>query len=158
MTPKQLASKIRQFPPDLPLTRTYERELAIRRLWGTHGIWYSSQKEHWLGWLSEYSGPGAYNRAPDKKRTAEYAYNHLNCAPMLFWLAEAIGVQKAVLLKAKGATLRAKAKGSHRGILRRAIPWSDVAQRLTATQDVRVLQLNLHREYFEAIASGEKKI
>ena len=26
------------------------------------GVWYRTQKEHWLGWLSQYEGPGAYGR------------------------------------------------------------------------------------------------
>jgi ASC-1-like (ASCH) protein len=158
MTPKQLTSIIRRLPAHLPLTRTYEIELAVRRLWGINRIWYSSQKEHWLGWLSEYGGPGAYDRKPDRTRTAEYAYNHINCAPMLFWLAEAVGVPKAKLLEAKASTLRARTRSMHCGILRRAIPWIDVAQRIATAPDVRVLHLNLHREYFEAIANGDKKI
>jgi hypothetical protein len=24
--------------------------------------WYRTQKEHWLGWLREYNGPGYYSR------------------------------------------------------------------------------------------------
>ena len=25
-------------------------------------VWYKTQHEHWLGWLSNYNGPGANNR------------------------------------------------------------------------------------------------
>ena len=40
---------------------------AIRRLpadppYGDPNVWYPNQKEHWLGWLREYDGPGAYDR------------------------------------------------------------------------------------------------
>jgi hypothetical protein len=26
-------------------------------------VWYRAKKEHWLGWLGAYDGPGAYERA-----------------------------------------------------------------------------------------------
>src|SRR5262245_11407403 len=37
----------------------------------TPGKWYKTQKEHWLGWLSEYHGPGAYGRRADTRRDAK---------------------------------------------------------------------------------------
>lgn len=49
--------------------------------------WYTTQKQHWLGWLSHYHGPGAYGRKPGlPKRAARFASNHIVCAPMLLWL------------------------------------------------------------------------
>jgi hypothetical protein len=50
------------------------------------GVWYKTQKEHWLGWLSQYHTPGAYGRIPDKNRDARYAYNHIVEPKMLLWL------------------------------------------------------------------------
>ncbi|WP_434480819.1 hypothetical protein [Gemmatimonas sp.] len=38
-------------------------------------VWYLTQKEHWLGWLGEYDGPGGYSRTSTRKRDAKYAYN-----------------------------------------------------------------------------------
>jgi hypothetical protein len=70
--------------------------MKTRGRWATNGVWYRSQKEHWLGWLSEYDGPGYYGRKnPD--RSAEFVYNHINCAPMVLWLGEASGISIAKL-------------------------------------------------------------
>jgi len=52
-------------------------------------VWYTTQKEHWLGWLHEYDGPGAYGRIPGKQRDAKFAYNHIVEPKMLLWLIEA---------------------------------------------------------------------
>ncbi len=51
-------------------------------------VWYTTQKEHWLGWLGEYDGPGGYGRVPGKKRDAKFAYNHIVNPEMLLWLFE----------------------------------------------------------------------
>lgn len=62
---------------------------AIRRLPSDPPVdspqtWYRTQKEHWLGWLGDYEGPGAYKRKTGVKRDAKYAYNHIVC-PELLW-------------------------------------------------------------------------
>lgn len=62
MTPKGLARKIARLQARPPITVSYERALAATRVWSPERVWYTSQKEHWLGWLSEYDGPGAYDR------------------------------------------------------------------------------------------------
>lgn len=56
-------------------------------------VWYMTQKEHWLGWLREYDGPGAYGRIAGKQRDARFAYNHIVEPKMLLWLIEAAGVK-----------------------------------------------------------------
>ena len=129
MTPKALRSKISTLKVAAPLTESYSRVLIEREIWTDAGVWYSSQKEHWLGWLAEYDGPGAYGRKTHGGRTAEFVYNHINCPPMLLWLAEAAGVPKSKLLGAKRAALAGPAKrGSHCALIRRAIPWTVVEE------------------------------
>src|SRR5690349_14724277 len=105
MTPEGLARKIRKLQASTPLTDSYERALAGRGVWTGDGVWYTSQKEHWLGWLSEYHGPGAYGRKTSKGRTGEFVYNHIGCPPMLLYLAEAAGFPKSVLLAAKRSAM-----------------------------------------------------
>ena len=39
----------------------------------TPGKWYKTQKEHWLGWLREYHGPGCYGRQDSTPRNARLA-------------------------------------------------------------------------------------
>jgi hypothetical protein len=78
------------------ITTAFEHALTKRDTWSANEVWYKSQKEHWLGWLSEYDGPGFYGRKTNGSRSAEYAYNHIVCPPMVLWLAEASGVEKSV--------------------------------------------------------------
>jgi hypothetical protein len=50
---------------------------------------------------------------------------------MLLWLAEAAGVSKKELLIAKRSALAGPAKrGSHCALIRKAIPWRTVEERL----------------------------
>jgi hypothetical protein len=72
MTPRILRCYINNLPEYLP--RTKEMEAAISVGVGFDGAWYRSQKEHWLGWLAEYDGPGAYGRSAKTPRDAQYAY------------------------------------------------------------------------------------
>lgn len=92
--------------------------------------WYLTQKEHWLGWLSEYHGPGYYGRDASKHRDARFAYNHIVNWQMLEWLIRAAGADestnKAVQAASKhGTTLQEKA-----GAIRRLVPWEQVAELL----------------------------
>jgi hypothetical protein len=94
-------------------------------------LWYTSQKEHWLVWLAQYDGPGAYNRKNWRGRSAEFVYNHIGNPVMLLWLAEVAGVPKAKLLTAKRAALSARLhRASHCGVLRKIIPWQIIEHRL----------------------------
>ena len=61
---------------------------------------YKSQKEHWLGWLGDYDGPGFYQRKTHAGRDAKYIYNHIMCSPMLLYLPEALGVSTVLIKKA----------------------------------------------------------
>jgi hypothetical protein len=92
--------------------------------------WYESQKEHWIGWLGDYDGPGYYGRK-NPKRSAEFVYNHINCSPMVLWLGEASGVAKKDVAKAKRAALRAKNNmGSQCSAIRKVIPWASIEAQL----------------------------
>jgi len=127
MTPGGLARKIKTLRATRPITARYARTLEIRGIWKSEGVWYRSQKEHWLGWLSEYDGPGAYGRKTQRGRSARFVYNHINCPPMLLWLAEATGVPRATVLAAKrSALLTCRTRGAHCAQIRKVIPWPTV--------------------------------
>jgi hypothetical protein len=131
MTPKGLARKIGKLRVTAPIIASYERALIARGIWDNHGVWYTSQQEHWIGWLSQYEGPGAYNRKSWKGRSAEFAYNHVRCPPMLLWLAEMAGVSKKNVLAARRSALKAPRNlGSQCAALREAIPWALVESSL----------------------------
>jgi hypothetical protein len=117
------------------VTTSFEEDLAARKEWNTKGVWYKSQKEHWLGWLAEYDGPGFYNRQ-NAKRSAEFVYNHINCAPMVLWLGEAAGISRAKVSEAKRAALSVtRAYSSQCAAIRKIIPWGMIEARLTGDED-----------------------
>ena len=131
MTPGALAKKIKMLRLEAPITTVFERALIKRGVWIREGAWYSTQKQHWLGWLAEYNGPGAYNRKTWRGRSAEFVYNHVVCSPMLLWLAEAAGVPKGKLRIAKRAMLGAGPRlASQAAALRQLIPWSVIEDKL----------------------------
>lgn len=129
MTPKELRSHIKRLSPRGPVAHSLEQSI-----WGggMKVTWYATQREHLLGWLSEYDGPGYYGRS-NWNRSAEFVYNHIQCAPGLLWLAEAAGVPRFALVKAKKAVLAAgKNSAAQAGALRRVLPWPLVEALLMA--------------------------
>lgn len=111
-----LIRAIRRLPADEPQTRP--------------GIWYKTQKEHWLGWLSEYHGPGAYGRKPSSVRDARFAYNHVVNHEMLLWLILAARLQPDYARAARHAAKSGSTMMQKSGALRRAVPWDVVAAAL----------------------------
>lgn len=74
-----------------PMAHEFEQHLQ-------RGAWLGdaaprSQKAHWLGWLSTYNATSAYRFNKGTVRTARVLYQRVTCAPMLFWLAEASGLE-----------------------------------------------------------------
>jgi len=133
MTPNSLRRKISKLRIAAPVTESYGQALIARGIWSSEDVWYTSQKEHWMRWLSEYNGPGAYGRKTSSGRTAEFVYNHINCPPMVLWLAEAAGVPKKEILDAKRSALSGgRNRGSHCALIRKAIPWSVIEEQLRA--------------------------
>src|SRR5262245_45052949 len=88
-TPEQLRWVIRRLSPASPVTNRFTAARWKISAWhvarGETGVWYKTQQEHWLGWLREYSGPGAYGRG-NWKRSAEFVYNHIVNPQMLVYL------------------------------------------------------------------------
>jgi hypothetical protein len=96
----------------------------------TPGKWYKTQKEHWLGWLAEYDGPGAYGRKGDKKQDAEFAYNHIVEYRMLLWIVDAAGVERKLVRQAKATVDEKKSLSSNSAAIRKIVPWKVLATAL----------------------------
>lgn len=136
MTPRELRRKIKDFEASPPITLRFEKALTKQGTWSAEGVWYRSQKEHWLGWLSEYEGPGAYGRKTSVIRSAEFAYNHVVCPPMVLWLGEASGVQTSLITQAEKMALRASRKLQGKcAAIRTVIPWSKIEEALSDSVD-----------------------
>lgn len=129
MGARQLRRKIKRLDAEKPMHK--ELEKALQEGVGFRNAWYESQKEHWLGWLAEYDGPGAYGRQTGKPRDAKYIYNHIQCAPMLFWLGEAVEMPTETLGLAFGAVVAApKRNASQCSAFRKLVPWEAIDARL----------------------------
>lgn len=125
MRPRAFRRRIARLEADTPRFRALE--VALGEGVGFGQAWYSSQKEHWLGWLAEYDGQGAYGRKIDPSRDARFVYNHIQCAPMLFWRAEALGFPDDVLDDAFAAVIAApKRNASQCAAFRRVLPWDRI--------------------------------
>lgn len=129
MTPQDLWSRICDLPPDTP------RHLALCKALGEGAgfgrAWYRDQREHWQGWLGAYDGPGAYGRKDWASRDAKFIWNHIQCAPMLFWLAEALGLPDSDLDRAYSDILAAPKRNAPQcAALRRVFPWSVIEEAL----------------------------
>ena len=122
----QLLGAINSLSPAQPMTDAYEQEFAPR------DVWYSSQKQHLLGFWGEYNTPGAYNRK-HTDRDAKFAYNHLRCAPGLLWLAEAVGESRTVLERGIDAINGAGPNlSSQCAAFRQVVPWSRIESLIEA--------------------------
>lgn len=113
--PGDLARAIQRLPADKPVMR--------------RGVWYATQKEHWLGWLKEYDGPGAYGRS-GRRRSAEFVYYHIVEAAMLSWLIKAAGVERSLVAKATAAAAKEDNLMSKSRAIRTRVPWSVVERSL----------------------------
>jgi hypothetical protein len=103
-------------------------------------VWYKTQKEHWLGWLSEYNGPGTYGRIPGIKRNAKFTYNHVVNPQMLMYLIRAIPLRMDLVSAAEkahktGATMMEKS-----GAIRRVVSWDEVYQAFWGKGDLSLYE------------------
>ena len=114
---------IRKLPEDKPVV--------------TPGKWYRTQKEHWLGWLSDYGGPGAYRRKGGSHQDARFAYNHIVEPKMLLWLISAAGIDTRLVSEAKRAAAAGTTMAGQSAAVRKAAPWDVVAASLWPSKPMR---------------------
>lgn len=93
-------------------------------------VWYKTQKEHWLGWLKEYNGPGAYGRKTAQKRDARFAYNHVVCPELLLYLIRAIPLRPELVEAAEKAYKNGSSLMEKSGAIRKVVPWWEIYQSL----------------------------
>jgi len=114
-----LMQAIRRLPSDEPVPP------------GTHGYnEYTTQKEHWLGWLDPTAGRGTYPRQIGSNRDARDVYNHVVEPKLLAWLIGSAGVSTE-LVQAALREAESKTKlPSKSAAIRRHVPWEVVAAAL----------------------------
>ncbi len=93
---------------------------------------YTTQKDHWLGWLNPKSGAGTYPRSDAPGRNACYVYNHIVESKMLLWLISAAGVESALAHAASQAASNAHSMAGASAAIRKVVPWSVIAAALSS--------------------------
>jgi hypothetical protein len=134
VTPVGLARKIARLQEAAAITSSFEIQLFERGIWdyARERRKYSSQKEHWIGWLSEYGTAGRYNRKNKRVRSAEVVYKRIGCPPMLLWLCEASKVTRRQVHSAMRAALTAGPNYRQQcAAIRAIVPWPDVESALS---------------------------
>lgn len=104
------------------------------------GVWYKTQKEHWLGWLREYHGPGAYGRKTGKDRDARFAYNHIVCPEMLLYLIKAVDIRSDLVEAAEKAYQSGSSLMEKSGAIRKVVPWKEIYQAIWEKENLGFLE------------------
>ena len=129
---QKLLEAVSNFPPQTPFSERLTAVLGTQKQNEESGTDpRRTMKDSLLGWLGEYDKPGYYKRG-DPGQSAKFMYNHLQSAPAIIYLAEAVGVSEELLARAVQAAsdplLRTRA--SQCGAVRELIPWRAVEMRL----------------------------
>jgi hypothetical protein len=122
------------FPEELPRTLALERRIQIGARF--HGKWYASQGEHWRGWMG-YQDAVLRRSGRDPDFVPGRVRWNLNCAPMMFWLAEAAKVADQILDQAEEAARVAATRishdhPSHGKAMRACLPWPLIEKSLAS--------------------------
>jgi hypothetical protein len=89
---------------------------------------YDTHRDHWIGWLKGYDGPGFYGRS-DWVVDARTVYQRLNNGRMIVWLNEAAG-EKPALIRTTISEMKLRGNGlkqTEAKIARARHPWESVA-------------------------------
>ena len=116
---KWLIDVIKQLPADAEVKTDHE---------GYNN--YTTQKDHWLGWLDPELGTGTYSRKSKPGRDAKYVYNHIVEPKMLLWLISAAGIDTELVGAAKAGADAAKSMQWKSAAIRKVVPWGIVEQAL----------------------------
>lgn len=121
-----LSKAIRLLPSDAPVAK------------GTQGYaHYTTQRDHWLGWLDPDREVVTYARSIGPGRGARYAYNHIMEPKMLLWLITASGLPKEMHDLAQQEAQCKTAFASKCAAVRKIVPWEVIASQLAFILDAK---------------------
>ena len=114
-----LAAAISRLPSDRPVPN------------GTQGYnTYTTQKDHWLGWLNPAGGTGTYPRTGGTERDARDVYNRIAEPKLLLWLAAAAEVSPIRIEAARGEAESKVRLNSKAGAIRKHVSWQVLSEAL----------------------------
>lgn len=84
---------------------------------------YDSHKDHWIGWLREYEGPGYYGRKYTD-RDARFIYEHVQNVGMIVWINEAVGIERGHCMQARLRSIETGGRvASQTAAARKVLSW-----------------------------------
>lgn len=124
-------------PEQLPRTERLQARIEIGV--GFHGKWYRSQREHWLGWLAAKRIEAELKGEDPASLKARAVWQRLKCMPMMFWLAEAVGLNSTLLDQVEeAASTAAEENGKdcamHGKVIRGYLPWAEMESAILAAK------------------------
>ncbi len=95
---------------------------------GQKNAWWTSQKEHMITWFSvqDTLGSGHFSRRKPN-RSAQVAYQRLQCPGALIWMAEALGETPETIVQTVEALYAEPNIRRWSGMVRAHIPWKRIA-------------------------------
>jgi hypothetical protein len=98
---------------------------------GTQGYnTYTTQKDHWLGWLNPAAGTGTYPRTSGIDRDARDVYNRIAEPKLLLWLAEASEVSSSRIAAARADAEIKEKLNSKAAAIRKHVSWTVISEAL----------------------------
>lgn len=161
VTQSQLKRIIAAAPANLPRTDALQQRIKIGV--GFHNKWYRSQKEHWLGWIVFQELTARQKQREVSEILAKERWAGLNCIPMMFWLAETVGIDVQTLdLVEKVADAESLKKPcdcpQHGKAMRQVLPWEKIETALlTMPESVQAVADRAGMDAFERLASLRSK-
>ena len=109
---------------------------------------HRTQKDHWIGWLLNYFGPGFYGRQ-NWKRDARFVYNHVVNPKLLIYLIRAIPLRPELVEAAENAYAQSgNTMMAQSGAIRKVVPWSEIYQALWGKEEERPSFSDRIRSFF----------
>lgn len=122
-----LIRAIQKLPADEPVRR------------GTPGYnTYTTQKDHWLGWLDPSADTGTYSRKSKPGSGARVVYNRIVEPKLLVWLITATKVPEDLIKNAITEADSVASLASKSAAIRKHVPWDVVARALKKYSDTDI--------------------
>jgi len=133
-TTDQFRSAISRLKSDLPKTQK--------------GVYYTTQKQHWLCFLNEYDTNQTYGRLQGMNRDAKFVYNHIVCPEMLVYLIKAVGIDPNLVKQVEEASVSGITMMASVGKIRQIVPWPMIYDAMWSEEDKHHIyprKINLRR-------------
>lgn len=106
-----------------------------------HHVWYTSQKQHVMGWMNAqltHGGETSYHR-DNLNISSRTSYNHWNNPGMALWLAEALGEDPVKVRAAYEETYNEPNKRRRSGIVRKHFPFDRILELMSKSRDAETI-------------------